>query len=46
MYIYIYIRKILFFTDVVIEGDPKALFSIATTLTCREGYWDFPNFIW
>ena len=39
-YIYIYIYKLkLVFID---EGDPKAPFSLATTLSCREGCYSFP----
>ena len=29
----------------LVEGDPKAPFSIATTLRCREGATPFPVFI-
>ena len=35
MYIYIYIYECVCVT--VVEGDPKAPFSIATTPRCREG---------
>ena len=27
---------------IVVEGDPKALFSIATTQRCRKGHYSFP----
>ena len=37
IYIYIYIKL-----PALIEGDPKALFSIATTPKCREGCYSFP----
>ena len=29
----------------VVEGDPKALFTIATTLRCREGTTPFPGLL-
>ena len=39
-YIYIYISKVKLAT--IVEGKPKALFSIATTPRCRGGRYSFP----
>ena len=38
IYIYIYIYKNIV---TVIQGDPKALFSVATALRCRGGRYSF-----
>ena len=43
MYIYIYIYKVKLVT--VVEGDPKAHFSLATTSRCREGCYSFPGLL-
>ena len=40
VYIYIYIKLVKLVT--VVEGDPKAPFSIATTPRCRGGRYSFP----
>ena len=40
IYIYTHIRKVKLAT--IVEGDQKALFSIATTLRCRGGCYSFP----
>ena len=40
IYIYIYISKVKLAT--IVEGDPKAPFSIATTPRCRERRYSFP----
>ena len=42
MYIYIYIYKKL---ATIVEGNPKAPFSIATTPRCRGGRYSFPGYI-
>ena len=39
-YFYLLISKLKLAT--VVEGDPKALFSIATTPRCREGRYSSP----
>ena len=45
IYIYIYISKKVKLATLV-EGDPKAPFSIATTLRCRGGRYSFPGFLY
>ena len=40
VYIYIYISKVKLAT--IVEGDPKAPFSIATTPRCRGGRYSIP----
>ena len=47
MCIYIYVYKCVYIYKkvklaTVVEGDPKALFSIATTPRCRRGRYSFP----
>ena len=41
LYVCIYISKLVSRLTIV-EGDPKAPFSIATTLRCRGGHYSFP----
>ena len=41
IYIYIYIYKTVKLANLV-EGDPKLLFSIATTLRCRGNRYSIP----
>ena len=36
------VYEVLLELATVVEGDPKAPFSIATTLRCREGCYSFP----
>ena len=41
IYIYMYISKVKLAT--IVEGDPKAPFSIATTPRCRGGRYSIPR---
>ena len=43
-YIYIYISKVKLAT--IVEGNPKAPFSIATTPRCRGGRYSFPGLLY
>ena len=49
MYIYIYIYIYMCVLATIVEGDPKAPFSIATTPRCRGGHsipWIAPLYPW
>ena len=42
---YLYLIGIKVMLASIVEGDPKALFSIATTLRCRGGCYSFPRLL-
>ena len=45
IYIYIYIYKVKVKFATVVEGDPKAPFSIATTPRCTGWCYSFPSIV-
>ena len=46
IYIYIYIYKVKVKLATIVEGNPKAPFSIATTPRCRRGRYSFPGLLY